>query len=423
MFDTAIIEIVIGLVLVFSLVAILVTQINSLITMFFNLRARELKAGIAEMITDPEMRAKILAHPIIGMVQTTVSERAQLTETEAENIADIEETKTNYVAPQTFVEALISILITQSDSDLFMPLQKAVRYLDNSVEKSQLRELVRQVRANFSEENIRQIYDIAARLADEKERQHLIDALQEVEGSIERLYFKSNEMLPLMDGIYRISDRSFQTALEAIIKTAETFDEARKRLETWYDDHMQRVSESFSRRMGRISLGVALVITVIFNVDALFIASTLWQDDELRAAVVLAAENFEPEAATPENTESAESAEEATDSEDPAVTLDEIDEQIEEVDDTIQALLNLQLPIGWNFTEITDEMIGQARLSGLSDPTDNTRNLWNYLPGNSDGWYWLWLQKFLGIVATTIAAAQGAPFWFDLLNRLSSRRD
>ena len=54
-----------------------------------------------------------------------------------------------------------------------------------------------------------------------------------------------------------------------------------------------------------------------------------------------------------------------------------------------------------------------ARLTE-SNRADNFRNLFE---GSLGDVLAVWFNKIIGILATTIAAAQGAPFWFDLLNR------
>jgi hypothetical protein len=43
------------------------------------------------------------------------------------------------------------------------------------------------------------------------------------------------------------------------------------------------------------------------------------------------------------------------------------------------------------------------------------------VPGNSPYWLQLWLEKIGGLILTTVAVMQGAPFWFDLLKRLTTR--
>ncbi len=46
------------------------------------------------------------------------------------------------------------------------------------------------------------------------------------------------------------------------------------------------------------------------------------------------------------------------------------------------------------------------------------RNLWLLDPANNPNWLGLIVRKLLGVVVTVIAIMQGAPFWFDLLQRL-----
>ena len=78
----------------------------------------------------------------------------------------------------------------------------------------------------------------------------------------------------------------------------------------------------------------------------------------------------------------------------------------------LQDLEDLRLPVGWTFQNVADQPSAQT------DPN----NLWNYFPENNpDGWLGLLAGKFLGIAATVIAAAQGAPFWFGIVNRILRR--
>ena len=86
-----------------------------------------------------------------------------------------------------------------------------------------------------------------------------------------------------------------------------------------------------------------------------------------------------------------------------------------ELADRLQDLQDLSLPIGWTFVDISDIPPEHAL---RNDPN----NLWNYFPDNNPGgWGMLLLGKVLGIAATIIAAAQGAPFWFGIVNKIISR--
>lgn len=260
MFDTSIIEVVIGLIFVFSLLAILVTQVNGIITTALNMRAKHLKAGLMELVTDPKTRAKVLGHPIINMVQATVMAEARLSEEQAENIAQIKETDVNYIPKETFVEAMIGILISESDNELFSPLQRAVREVENSPEKSKLRELIGKISTVFSEATLREIYEVTADLTSETGREKILAGLAEVENALAKLYLKSEELVPLMEGISRIEDERFRSAMRAVLASARNLDEARGKLEAWFDDNMDRVTDKFKREMQRYSIIVALVM-------------------------------------------------------------------------------------------------------------------------------------------------------------------
>jgi len=80
----------------------------------------------------------------------------------------------------------------------------------------------------------------------------------------------------------------------------------------------------------------------------------------------------------------------------------------------------MQLPLGWEWQVVTPSLIQKSLELGLQDPRSNPRNLWNLTQINGS-WFGFVIQKIVGILAATIAAAQGAPFWFDLLNRLTKR--
>ena len=414
MFNTSIVEVAVGLIFVFSMLAILVTQINTLITTALNLRAKQLKAGISELVTDPQVRAKLLAHPTINLVNANVPTRAQLTEEDAENIAAIEETEIDYIPPKTFVEALMGILIADSEKYLFSPLRNVVNDMPNSLEKSQLRELVRSLNIGFSEDTVRRIYQIINTITDEGPRNQLVQALNEVEESIEELKFKNPQLIPLLDGISKIDDGKFQSALQTVLVSAQNLEEAEEKLEAWFNTGMNRVSSVFKKQIQLYSMVVAFVLAVVLNVDTLYLARSLWDNPELRQTVVAAANELDQSSFTGET---------AT-----TITEDEVDTaaleaQAREANSTLQRLLELQLPIGWQYTTVNQSMVDASAAAGLADPRRNARNVWNYVPGNGEGWLSLLLQKIIGLALTTVAAAQGAPFWFDLLNKLTQRRD
>jgi hypothetical protein len=422
MFNTSIIEVVIGLIFVFSLLAILVTQINGIITSAVNLRAKQLKKGLQDLVTDPQMQARLLAHPIINMVPIGLPPQVQLTAQAAEQINASEETQVNYIPPSTFVEAMIGILRAASDKTLYRALQEAINKMPSCAEKSQLREMIQLLRLEFSEATLRDMRRTIDKVTDESCREELLLGLEEVEAKLGTIRFQSSQLFPLLNALQEIDEPRFRAALETILATARNLEDAQQKLENWFNDGMERVSEAFRRRLQYYSIAVALVLALLLNVDTIHLSRVLWEDADLRQSVAAAAREFDQSPFVPqEDSPSAPLPETDNDNGEELSALAEIGQEVEATGDTVQLLLDLQLPIGWQYSAITPEMVEASSQLGLPDPLMSSRNVWNLLPGNSPNWLTLWIQKLIGLAATTIAASQGAPFWFDLLNRLTRR--
>jgi hypothetical protein len=132
-----------------------------------------------------------------------------------------------------------------------------------------------------------------------------------------------------------------------------------------------------------LALTIGLLVSIVLNVDSIAIGFRLWRDPSLRAAVNAAAEKYATESKPQE---------------------------------ARQALDQLNLPIGWQATT------GAWQIMGIPIPRI-TPNDWVQEPRGLTIAAWLRdvLIKILGWVVTAAAAAQGAPFWFDMLKRLTQR--
>jgi hypothetical protein len=438
MFNSAIIEVAIGMVFIFSLLSILVTQVNSLIINFLNLRARQLKEGLIHMVSDRELQAKILAHPLIRMVPNTVNPEESLSKQRTRDIINMKETRVTYVAPSTFVEALMSLLTSDADSTIFKPLEDSIAALPNTDHKVRLREMLRDLRS-FGTTDTRQMRAAILELPNETHKQVLSYALEAVEDSFGRLPMRTGQMMPLLEGIRQVKDPAFQNAIKTVLVTAEDIRDARRKLENWFDDGMARVSDLYKRRLQYLSLGVGLVVALLLNADALQLANTFWEDPALRQTVADTArrnisqverdlrqtEQAAPgaQATPPEGVElspETEAISEEQRAESEAAARAAVEQSAQQVNNTVQQLLDLQIPLGWEFTPITDELIATSQLAGLPDPRTNLRNLWNMIPAGNPDWFSNFIRKVVGIAVMMVAIAQGAPFWFDLLRRITS---
>ena len=139
-------------------------------------------------------------------------------------------------------------------------------------------------------------------------------------------------------------------------------------LETWFDETMQRLEGAYKRWATTVLFAVGLLLAVATNASTVDVAQKLWHDPVTRQAVAASAQNVLQDGA-------------------PAAELDTVAE-------TTATIKELSLPVGWKEGEL---------------------DAWK-APGLTQ------LYTALGWLLTALLVMLGAPFWFDLLTRLSSLR-
>lgn len=165
-----------------------------------------------------------------------------------------------------------------------------------------------------------------------------------------------------------------RTLLTLIQHTAGDPANARRNIEAWFSDAMDRVSGWYKRRSQLIVVCLALLLCAGLNADSFAIASGIWRDPTLRATVVASAEKAVPITGTNET------------------------QSLTDVSRISDELQQLSLPIGWSLKR--------------QGPDRSTRPDPQSFPDTLAGA----LVKFLGIAFTAIAVSLGAPYWFDVLN-------
>ncbi len=454
-----IIQVAIGILFVFSVLSLLVTQMNTFIGNLLNWRAKNLKEGVVLLIGDKELQAKVLAHPLIQLVDArlhslTLAEPVPSDDPNkgmAPNYDDIinaPTTKVTNIEPSTFVEALISILSSQGGTAIFDLVQQGIDALPNDDLKIRLRQQLRDLKS-FSDTDTSQLRETILKIEDPDQRNLLSYALESAEDALGQLSVKSGQMIPLLEGVNRIGDRLFRDAVKTILTTAQSLDDARTKLECWFNDGMSRTSELYKRKIAYVSLIVGFVLAAVLNVDTMQLAKSLWNDQSLRQSVAAVAQTAVqqntlaiPTAVPPSSTTPNAGEPSAAATPNPDAKTATIDSAIA-LQQTLNDLLSLNLPIGWEYVNVNEQLrqecvtsFGTATVSddeinscvqnsiqtqidsGLGDPRDNSRNFWTLLPG-SGNWLANFIWKIIGLLVTAIAAAQGAPFWFDLLRRLT----
>jgi hypothetical protein len=397
-----IIEVLIGMIFLYSLLSILVTQLNSVVSQILNLRAKHLRGAIQELVQDPEISARIIAHPLIQLAKEKVLPDQQLDDNQVASILQGNLAHLTWIDPHTFVSVLMDVIRVDSDRELFGALLDIIDKMPPGKERRRLRATIHQVMS--SGEGLSELRQLVENLEDLSYRQALTKALNEIDDEISEMGLESSNTISLMAGLRNVNNPYLRSAMQAILSTSKTLDEAEDTLAKWFNEGMSRATEAFKGTMQYWSLFIGFLLALLLNVDSLHIARTLWNDPALRQSVSQAAETVNLE--TLQNRfDTAEAAQ--TDSPDEA-SIDDVTAAAEAATQTLNNILELRLPLGWSLQSPPD------------NAPDSSRYLQSFLPAeNPDNWFNMLLGKLAGLGMTMIAIAQGAPFWFGLLQRLS----
>ncbi len=182
---------------------------------------------------------------------------------------------------------------------------------------------------------------------------------------------------------------TLRSSLQALAKgSGDDLDTFRTSVERWYDDHMSRVSGWYKRHVSKITLLVGVVLVLLLNINAVTIGRTLYTDNDVRAAM---------SAVAVQNTA-------CPTTQDQQTCLKKLEKQLSDASAA-------GLPIGWT----TVRACG-VRQSGC--------NWWDRrgVLSHSGGSGWQIMLVLIGFLLTVVALVPGARFWFDLLGSLGSLR-
>jgi len=315
MLNVPALDVALGLMFLYFILAIVCSGINEAVATFARWRAQDLERGLWALLQDPHKGAEALEmlkqHPLIKPMLRP-SDKSSRAARPARATRPGQHLKTNrrtdfpsYIPSRTFVSALLGLE------------QKAV--------------------SAATDEDLKQ-------------------KLRKVDQSIQQ-----------------IPSQPVQEALTALLHNAQGDAVAfRRSAEQWYDDHMERVSGWYRRRIHRVLWILAVVTAFTLNADSLQIAKRLWVEPSVRAALVSQAQNAgsRTQAKT-----------------DPSAELDA-----------------LPVALGWHLASARHDPQGFPFYEKWST-------------------FWTLLAKLIGLSLTAVAITFGAPFWFDTLSKLARLRN
>ena len=156
-----------------------------------------------------------------------------------------------------------------------------------------------------------------------------------------------------------VQDQELKDALTTIWRSVQhDVDGFREGIELWFDRSMERVSGWYKRRVQVFVFVIGLALAVLLNASAITAADRLWKDEGFRRGLLAQVEGQRSDASAGE---------------------------------ALAQLETLRFPIGWEAPNRPDGAGG-------------------------------WAFAAVGWLLTGIAITFGAPFWFDVLNKVSNLR-
>ena len=209
---------------------------------------------------------------------------------------------------------------------------------------------------------------------------------EQLQTNIQNLNSKSPILAEVLAGMLPTPGAE-STSVDSVTSTLQTG------LASWFDDVMDRSSGDYKRKASIWALFFGTILAFAFNVDSIEIATRMWREPTLRQVIVAQANNYQGSEV--------------------GASLNEFVDQVNQ----------LGIPVGWTTVPATDgQRCGWTPGFAVYPAIwkDNSCQVLLNLPRMDDGWGWL--LKFFGLLISGVAAAQGAPFWFDMLKKLINIR-
>lgn len=381
MFGSAILEVVVGVVFIYMLLSLLATTVNEIImTLLSSARGRVLERALMAMLDDAitpaeqnpkrgdpgnvpgtKLAKEFYKHPLI----VKLSEQAK-------------DDKPSYISKEYFSKIVIDLLSATGKAELAIT---DIAATVNKLPEGKTKELL----LSFVTDTTRQVKDTEAQI------------------------------------------KAFRT-----------------KLEDWYDEMMGRAQGWYKRKVQRALLLIGLVMSIVFNADTFHIVSHLFNDPKARAALVARAEHYRDAAAQKAGSRLA-----AGDSADPEDTTNK-GATTTKADSSDRVSMVLALRVEPRFllriakthedsttihqidslnrrinTLVNEDLAEASTTAGMGWNIPTIKELkWSDHFGASLGSFLLYcLVRIPGWCVTALAITLGAPFWFDMLNKVVNIRN
>jgi hypothetical protein len=378
MFGSGILGVAIGLVLLYFLLSLVCSGINEVVEAFLRRRAKYLEGAVIDLV-GRDLKRQLYDH---ALLEGLYPQKGRPT---TDDVVPVDEKrrKPSYIPSSTFAEALASVLIDGSarlteridGTTVTVPVDattgfRAGHTIQIHHERMEIAEVV---------ENS---LTVARSVGGSAPAPHAAGA--KVTRYRDRPAEKADLLADLRSSIAELRSGTLRESIGGLLTSAESnLDRWRKEIEAWFDKKMLRVSGWYGRRTRSWLFVYGILVVLVLNADTALFARTLWGDATLRDAIVVQAEAVVAGGGTQEPCE------------DPSCVVERLN--------AVQAL---RLPLGWPDLRVGDWGSGEPYADDERVPHD-----W------AEG-----ILKIFGLLLTAAALALGAPFWFDVLNKVTNVR-
>jgi hypothetical protein len=432
MYLQEILEVAIGLVFIWLVLSVATMSLQEWLGNILNSRAKEMEKAIAQMLSTPATTSQFYAHPLIANLYEHPIKSGQ------------KGRLPSYIPASKFGATLFS-LVVQAGTDN-SPVRAMTGQINQQLASIQSPEQQKLAKADWNA-----ILQTAKNLAASGLGAAALDSLKLQVQVFSEKYPEAkpslDALVPQLDTYYGQFVQEQRSAMEsgadiglamrqfrlgllglqktnprlsnsvtAIIKQADGYalsaDQvvatARLNLETWFNDAMDRLSGTYKRKARLISFLIGVVLALLLNIDSINVATSLWREPTLRQAILAQAQSYVPPTGSQGSTTTA----------GPLQNIPALETQLQA----------LNIPFGWTFAPFNTAgrqcsllPLNASQVWGIPSQGSQASSVclrFSNLPPDMI----TWLVKILGLLMTGLAAAQGAPFWFDILMKLVNVR-
>jgi len=398
-FGSAILEVAIGIIFLYFVLSVICSSLVEFVSAVFQWRGKDLEKAMRDILGESDLFTAVTSHPLItamghndgGSKQRPASAIGATNTKDKPSIPG----RPAYISSRTFSLALLDTVANfkadpQGGAERIGTRVSTVKEKLTALTGADEARVALALRALI--EDSHDPDRLAARMDSlkkvitglprqttdaEKEQLRLLTIALAPLSALDDIQAVCSTYLPAGSPEHEAAQKYCEAVRKELDDVAYNIDKVQKNVEIWFDNAMDRMSGVYKRNVQKLLLVSALLVSIGIGADTMHFATALFANPTLRADLATAAQAQIPARAQQPTT----------------------------------------------LTDSASLLAPFSLLFGYSDIPNFEQNGTNpKLPIEQRSPFWFWLEKTFGIVATTFAIMMGAPFWFQLLQKVVNLR-